>query len=82
MKGKTNPIQRKEDIRENPDRKISEDFKDYPDGPGKDETIKPRTKQQKKVADADNKDGEKRNYKKNETNEQDSDGSANAFEDK
>ena len=30
----------------------------------------------------DNKDGEKNNYKRNETDEQDSDGSANAFEGK
>ena len=82
MKSKTSPIKKKAEIRENPDSKISQDFKDYPDGPGKDETIIPKTKQQRKVADVDNKDGEKRIYKKKETDEQDSDGSANAFEDK
>jgi hypothetical protein len=79
---KNSPIKNKEEIRDNPDHKISEDFKDYPNGPGKDETIKPKTREQKKVADLDSKDGEKRNYKKNGTYEQDSDGSANAFEEK
>lgn len=79
---KNTPIKKKEEIRENPDSKISEDFKGYPDGPGNDETIKPKTKQQREVADLGNKDGEKRNYKKDETDEQDSDGSANAFEEK
>lgn len=34
------------------------------------------------MADIDNKDGEKRIYRKDETDEQDSDGSANAFEEK
>ena len=82
MKHKTSPIKNKEEIRKNPDNKINQDFKDYPDGPGKDETIMPKTKSQKKVADIDNKDGEKRIYRKDETDEQDSDGSANAFDDK
>jgi hypothetical protein len=82
MRSKPNPIQRKEEISLNPDKKITEDFKNYPDGPGKDETIKPKTRKEKEVADVENKDGEKRNYKKNDTDEQDSDGSANAFEDK
>jgi hypothetical protein len=74
----------KQDIVRNPDNKIDEDFKGYPDGPAKDETIKPKTKNQKKTADLDNKDGEKRNYnsKNKEIDEQESDGSANAFEGK
>ena len=82
MNSKRNTEQEKAEIRQNPDSKISQDFKDYPDGPGKDETIKPQTKQERKVADENNKDGEKRNSKNKETDEQDSDGSANAFEDK
>ena len=82
MKNKTGPFKNKEEIKRNPDNKIDQDFEGYPAGPGKDETIHPKTKQQKKVADAGNKDGEKRIYKKNETDEQDSDGSANAFDDK
>jgi len=82
METKNDPIKNKEEIRQNPDNKIDQDFKGYPAGPAKDETIKPQTKEEKKIADLDNKDGEKRIYKKNETDEQDSDGSANAFNDK
>ena len=79
---KGNPIRNKEDVKQNPDNKIDQDFQGYPHGPAKDETINPKTKEERKVADIDNKDGEKRDYKKNATDEQDSDGSANAFEDK
>jgi hypothetical protein len=82
MKKKNDPIKSKEEIRRHPDQKIDEDFKGYPDGPAKDETIRPQTPHEKKVADLDNKDGEKRIYRKSETDEQDSDGSANAFEGK
>ena len=42
----------------------------------------PKTKQQKNIADINNRDGEKRIYRKNQTDEQDSDGSANAFDKK
>lgn len=79
---KENPIRDKEEIKQNPDNKIDQDFKGYPSGAATDETIKPETKQEKQTADLDNKDGEKRIYKKSETDEQDSDGSANAFDDK
>ena len=82
MKKKNGPIKNKEEIKQHPDKKIDQDFKGYPSGPAKDETIKPETEKEKKIADLDNKDGEKRIYKKNETDEQDSDGSANAFDDK
>ncbi|HKB42855.1 MAG TPA: hypothetical protein VKC90_00635 [Chitinophagaceae bacterium] len=82
-KAKNKPIRQKEEIQTNPDNKIDEDFKGYPKGPAKDETIKPKTKEQKKVADIKNKDGEKRNIKKKkEIDEQESNGSANAFDDK
>ena len=82
MEIKNDPIKNKEEIRQNPDNKIDQDFKGYPAGPANDETINPETEEEKKIADLDNKDGEKRVYKKNETDEQDSDGSANAFDDK
>ena len=82
MKNKNSSIQKKEEIKKNPDHKIDQDFEGYPQGPGKDETIKPKTSEQRRVADTGNKDGEKRIYRKGETDEQDSDGSANAFEDK
>jgi hypothetical protein len=81
----TGPIRKKEEISKNPDHKVDEDFKGYPHGPAKDETIKPQTEEQKKTADIDNKDGEKRERKdKNKAvfDEQQSDGSANAFDDK
>jgi len=65
MDNKEKPITKKEEIRENPDNKIDEDFKGYPHGHAKDEIIKPETEEEKKIADIDNKDGEKRIYKKN-----------------
>ena len=79
-----NPIEKKEEIKKNPDPKIDQDFEGYPHGPAKNETIKPKTSQQKKTADLDNKDGEKNfnNDKEHVTDEQESDGSANAFDDK
>lgn len=80
---KTEPMRKKDEIHKNPDHKIDEDFKGYPYGPAKDETIKPETKEQKETADLDNKDGEKRNRStKKGIDEQESDGSANAFDDK
>ena len=79
---KPDPITKKEEVKQNPDNKIDQDFNGYPSGPAKDETIDPKTKDEKKIADIENKDGEKRIYKKTETDEQDSDGSANAFDDK
>ena len=79
---KTSPITKKEEIKQNPDNRIDQDFNGYPSGPAKDETINPGTNEEKKTADLKNKDGEKRRYKKSETDEQDSDGSANAFDDK
>lgn len=66
MNKKTKPITKKEEVSENPDNKIDEDFKGYPHGQAKEEVIKPETDEEKKIADLDNKDGEKRIYKKNE----------------
>jgi hypothetical protein len=83
---KANPISDKEDIAKNPDNKIDQDFPGYPNGQAKKETIKPNTGTQKKMAGLNQKDGEKKDRKeyknKAETDEQDSDGSANAFDDK
>jgi hypothetical protein len=81
-----NPIKKKEEIQKNPDPKIDEDFEGYSHGPAKNETITPKTKEEKETADLDNKDGEKKLHphskKKESTDEQESDGSANAFDDK
>lgn len=82
MSKHTKPIIEKEEIKQNPDNKIDQDFKGYPSGPAKDETINPKTEEEKKIADFENKDGEKRVYNKTDKDKQDSDGSANAFDDK
>ena len=60
MNKKTRPITNKEEVSENPDNKIDEDFKGYPHGQAKEEVIKPETDEEKKIADLDNKDGEKK----------------------
>ncbi len=78
-------ISKKEEINQHPDPKITEDFQGYPHGPASDETIKPRTKQAEKTAGTDEKDGEKiiiRPEDRKSLDEQDADGSANAFDDK
>ena len=64
MDNKAKPITKKEEVRDNPDNKIDEDFKGYPHGNAKEEIIKPETEEEKKIADIDNKDGEKRAYKR------------------
>jgi hypothetical protein len=75
------PITKKEDIQNNPDNKIDEDFPGYPHGSSKDKIIKPQTEGEKQVADIDNKDGEKRNKKEQApVDESRSDGSGGAFE--
>ena len=85
MPDKQNKPINKDDVAQNPDHKIDEDFQGYPHGPAKDETIKPNTKQEEKLADVDKKDGEKIIIvpkKRESIDEQDSDGSANAFDGK
>jgi hypothetical protein len=72
----------KEDIRQNPDPKIDQDFEGYPSGPAKDGLIRPDSNTENEISDVNNKDGEKRIYRKDDTDDQDSDGSASAFEDK
>ena len=80
---KNRPIRQKEEIKGNPDNKTDEDFKGYPNGRIKDEPLKPKTKEQRKVAGINDKEDKKRNTKKkNIIDEQESNGSANAFDDK
>lgn len=74
---KNKPIQDKRDVRNHPDEHIDQDFKGYPDGPAKDETIRPKTKEEKKSAAVNVKDGEKM-FRSGDENKDD--GSANAFE--
>lgn len=77
------------DTQSNPDKHTNQDFSGYPHAPAKEEIINPKTKQEKKVAAIDSKDGEKiinpQAKKKNKppvntTDEEESDGSANAFD--
>lgn len=56
---KNKPMRNKKDIKNSPDKRINQDFEGYPHGPAKDETIKPKTKQEKKTAALNVKDGEK-----------------------
>lgn len=84
MAGNNKPIH-KEDIPRHPDPKIDEDFKGYPHGPAKDKTIHPNTTEEKQTAGTSETDGEKRIIHPDERkglDEQESDGSANAFEEK
>ena len=77
------------ETKSNPDKHTNQDFAGYPHAPAKEEIINPKTKQEKKVAAVDTKDGEKiinpQAKKKNKpavskTDEGESDGSANAFD--
>jgi hypothetical protein len=56
---KNNTIINKQDIQNNSDKHIDQDFEGYPNSPAKEEIINPKTKQEKKVAAFNIKDGEK-----------------------
>ncbi len=71
---------KKMDVPSNPDHKIDQDFPGYPNSQSAEEVINPKTSDEKKTADVENKDGEKINYKKKKSDEAQSDGSGNAFE--
>ena len=82
---KNSPIKNKNEVKQNADPRIDQDFENFPDSPGKNDIISPDTKEEHKIADTDNKDGEKmsKQEKKNaqkEIDEQGSDGSGGAFE--
>jgi hypothetical protein len=82
---KDKPITEHEEIRQHPDNKIDEDHKGFPAGPANEKTIKPGSPDEEKTADLGTRDGEKMNIRpedRKSLDEQDSDGSANAFEDK
>jgi len=68
-------MQSKRDVEQNPDEHIDQDFSGFPHAPASRELINPKTKNEKKSAAINTKDGEKINKK----DEQDSEGSANAF---
>ena len=72
----TDPMRSKRDIEKNPDKHIDQDFSGYPHAPASQELINPKTKEEKKSAAINIKDGEKINKK----DEVDSESSANASE--
>src|SRR5688572_5954659 len=74
--GENEPIRTNQDVEKNPDKHIDQDFSGYPHAPASRELINPKTKQERKSAAINIKDGEKISKK----GEQDSDGSANAFD--
>jgi hypothetical protein len=57
---KTTPIKNKQSISEHSDNKIDQDFPGFPQPPSSLELIQPKTEDEKKTADIDNKDGEKK----------------------
>lgn len=56
---KNKPIEGKQDIQNNSDKHIDQDFEGYPYGSAKEEMITPVTREEKKVAAFNIKDGEK-----------------------
>jgi hypothetical protein len=56
---KNRPISEKQDIQNNSDKHIDQDFEGYPHGSANEEMITPKTGQEKKVAALNIKDGEK-----------------------
>lgn len=93
MKQQEKPITKKEEIKKNPDKHIDQDFPGYPHSPSKEKTINPQNKEQETEANIN--ENNKKPYrsesihgsavprKKNKgetTEEQESDGSASAFE--
>jgi hypothetical protein len=85
MPDKKNKALSEEEIKNHPDNKIDQDFNGYPAGPANESAINPGTSEEGKTAGLDIKDGEKRIIRPDQRNgldEQESDGSANAFEDK
>jgi hypothetical protein len=65
----TKPLS-KEDVKKNPDNHIDQDFPGFPHSPANENSINPKTVKDKAGANL---------IKKENTDEQDSDGSANAF---
>ena len=49
------PMENKEDVKNNPDNKIDEDFSGFPDGEAKESTINPKTPTERKTAQVDTK---------------------------
>lgn len=74
------PIKEHEEVASNPDNKIDQDFKGFPHGNASEAIINPSTPVAKKIAAINITDGEKINKKKDQKDEQESDGSGGAFD--
>ncbi|WP_301923557.1 hypothetical protein [Ferruginibacter sp.] len=74
------PIKEHEEVASNPDNKIDQDFKGFPHGNASEAIINPFTPVAKKIAAVNITDGEKINKKKDQKDEQESDGSGGAFD--
>jgi hypothetical protein len=74
------PIKEHEEVASNPDNKIDQDFKGFPHGNASEAIINPSTLVEKKIAAVNITDGEKINKKKDQKDEQESDGSGGAFD--
>ena len=80
---KTNPIDKKEDVKKSHDHRIDEDFKGFPGPPAKEQLINPKTKEDKLTADVEhgenNTQPEPKKSEESEIDEMNSDGSGGAF---
>lgn len=63
----TNPIDKKEEVKQSNDRHIDQDFENYPNSPAKENLINPKTKADKLTADTENKNTGKQNPPKPKT---------------
>ena len=59
----TDPMRSNQDVERNPDKHIDQDFSGYPHAPASRELINPKTREEKKSAAINVKDGEKINKK-------------------
>lgn len=87
LQQKADQKKKKEEIQDNPDKHIDQDFVGYPHAHASEKIINPKTENEKKTAAIDSSDGEKiiappakRKNKSQDNDEEKSDGSANAFE--
>ena len=74
------PITEHDEVADNPDSKIDQDFKGFPHGNAAENIINPSTTEEKKVAAVNITDGEKMDKQQAGKDEQESDGSGGAFE--
>lgn len=61
MNKKPNPIKKEEDVQQNSDEHIDQDFPGFPNAPSDKKSINPKTETEKKLADA-NKKRSKKTY--------------------